>query len=183
MTVSQVKAYIGETETTYDADIAIYLPIALAAVRSITRNRWALSASLSLTSGSVYATLSGVAEYIEYGATITGTGVASGASVVTICDYSVGTVAAPVLEMSAPATSTAVSSCVFGIPIQYEPTIAKGVMWLIANKSDNALARGWASRSMGPMSISLSSEQQRLDGASGMPVWFVQSFPRYHGGH
>jgi len=207
ITVAQVKSYCGITASTYDADIAIYIPVAEAAIKSITRNRYTMRVSGTTTAGSttipIYSLygwgwsrghegdcklwdtqfrIDDVTEYVENGASVTGTGVPAGAYVTDVYDIDSSGAWSPNIELSSAATASGSVTLTLGLPISLMPVVAKGVFWLVGNKTTSAINAGWSSRSMGPLSVTLGGNQA-IDNKYGMPVWFVSAFPRYHGGH
>jgi len=211
ITLAKVKELLGITSTDFDTQISAKIPIIDAKVKQITRNNYDFKFYGVPVSGSkemyVYAYLptnfnygeysginnfnvkSNIAESLEVGQLITGTGIAAGAYIENIVhkgltDNDTGFVQDVVyIEMSAAATSSADSSEITaGISIGYQDIIAKGIQYLINSTSTTLPSGGVASESIGSYSYSLSSSNQKIDGKSGMPYWFTAGLPRFQGG-
>jgi hypothetical protein len=87
------------------------------------------------------------------------------------------------ITISANATATATGSILTGgISIGYQDIIAKGVQYLMTGTSTALPGTGIASRGVGPLSVSFSQVDQKIDGATGMPAWFAKGLPRYQRG-
>ena len=90
----------------------------------------------------------------------------------------------PVIKLSAVATATKVAAQLFiGVTIGMQPTIAKGIQYLINSTSTAIPTNALASRSLGPSSKSFATSDQNIDNKYGMPAWFIKSLPVYQGGH
>jgi hypothetical protein len=100
-----------------------------------------------------------------------------------IAENSFVNVVYPRIELSANATATGQTSIMTGIPIDLQQVIAKGIWWLMQNDSTIIKDENWTSRSMGPLSISRSDSDSKIDMISGMPLWFVKAFPRFQGAY
>lgn len=87
------------------------------------------------------------------------------------------------ITISTNATATAAGSILTGgISIGYQDIIAKGVQYLINGTSTSLPSTGVASRGVGPLSVSFSQSDQKIDGRTGMPAWFAKGLPRYQRG-
>ena len=211
MTTAQVKQYLGipTGTTTYDADIARYIPIVEAAARQITGGLYLLqvngtieNASKTMTISSVY---SQTRQLYGNGARLSGEGFPYGdpgpknktlASVLPAglqisgdgipTDSFIERVQTfggeSTIILSAAATKTQEVTAYTDFPIGFLTTIAHGVWWMIGQQKTAIGDTSWTSRSVGPVSESRSEAEMKLDGQYGMPVWFVKTFPRvYHG--
>lgn len=90
----------------------------------------------------------------------------------------------PILKLNANATADGEAVDAFlGIPIGYQPLIAKGVQWQINRTSSTLPDSGVSSKSLGPARVSYNDSHAKIDGMYGVPSWFVAGLPRYHGGH
>jgi len=65
--------------------------------------------------------------------------------------------------------------------IAHHPVIAKGVWYLIGQTSMTIDKTDWISRNVGPLSVTKSQSAAKLEGRGGMPAWFNQQLPRWHG--
>ena len=70
-----------------------------------------------------------------------------------------------------------------GINTGLQPIIAKGIYWLISQENTNMPDLGWTSHHIGSVSVVRGVAQAAIDGRWGMPVWFVNAFPRYMSVH
>lgn len=213
MTTAQVKQYLGipSATTTYDADIARYIPIVEAAARQITGGLYLLqvngtieNASKTMTVSSVYSQTRQLYGHGFYNAA-TGAGFPYNdpgpknktlASVLPAglqisCD---GVPTDSFIErvqtfggestiiLSAAATKTQEVTAYTDFPIGFLTTIAHGVWWMIGQQKTASGDTTWTSRSVGPVSETRSEAEMKIDGLFGMPAWFVKAFPRvYHG--
>lgn len=129
-------------------------------------------------------------EYLQTGQLIEGEGIPENAYIDEIY-YNGGSVelngksySVPVIKLSIAATETKTGAQLFlGIIIGLQPTIAKGIQYLINSTSTSLPSNSLASRSLGPSAKSFSSKDQEIDNVSGMPAWFNKAFPKYQGGH
>ena len=84
------------------------------------------------------------------------------------------------IKVSDAPTATNTSAQVFyGWNIAYDSIVSKGIWWLIQQQDTTITDDSWKSKSYGPVSID-KGDGARLDGKSGMPLWFVRALPRYH---
>jgi len=207
ITLAKTKALLGISDTTYDAAITAAIPYVDSAVKLITRNRYNYRAigavtedeySIKLTSvvSPKFITPTGYSkplddleEYIQTGQLISGTGIPAETYLEEVFyNYPYGVVIGDdfTLEatMSEQATATGENIAVYlGIQIALQPTIAKGVWWHTQQMNTTITDSSWKSKSMGKVSVTKGDNADKIDGRSGMPMWFVQAFQRYHGGH
>ena len=211
MTTAQVKQYLGipTGTTTYDADIARYIPIVEAAARQITGGLYLLQVNGTIENTSKTMTVSSVYSQTRQlygnGARLSGEGFPYGdpgpknktlASVLPAglqisgdgipTDSFIERVQTfggeSTIILSAAATKTQEVTAYTDFPIGFLTTIAHGVWWMIGQQKTAIGDTSWTSRSVGPVSESRSEAEMKLDGQYGMPVWFVKTFPRvYHG--
>lgn len=194
ITRDQVKTQLGITSAIYDSQIDAKLPIIDAKVKTITQRRWNDRIVGNITSGSAYVEIysydtdvyytdyyDDLIDYVMVGQQITGTGIPSGAYITDI--WAKGTASNdtyPQIELDQNATATTAGEDLFlGFPITYHDIVAKGVQWLINQTNTRITDNTWSSKSMGPVSVTKSQGDNRIDGASGMPLWFVKGLPRY----
>ena len=205
ITLDQVKTYLGIANTTNDAAIAAIIPVIDAKVKLITGQRFNKLLRGNITAGSdimeIFSTDAPYSYRLEAGTVadmmlskdmptgtvITGTGIPEDTYIAeSYYDGVVGieitdTHSAPFVQLSADATVTAVGAQFYaGVNIAYLPTIAKGAWWLLREQSTTIDDTAWASRSIGPMSITRGAGSERINNKYGMPAWFVASLPRYH---
>lgn len=213
MTTAQVKQYLGipTGTTTYDTDIARYIPIVEAAARQITGGLYLLqvngtieNASKNMTVSSVYSQTRQLYGYGFYNSA-TGAGFPYGdpgpknktlASVLPAglqisgdgipADSFIERVQTfggeSTIILSATATKTQEVTAYTDFPIGFLTTIAHGVWWMIGQQKTASGDTTWTSRSVGPVSETRSEAEMKIDGLFGMPAWFVKAFPRvYHG--
>ncbi len=210
ITLSRVKELLGITTNDYDSDINLSIPIIDAAVKRITRNRYNTQVIGEMTSGSpyveVYEVLDNwqeiykrkkwsegvrdIGEYLEVGQRISGEGVDSDTCIEEVyyngptVELSGKTYNVPVIEMSNAATSTTTSAQIFlGVNIALESIIAKAIFWQLGQFNTSIRDESWVSKSMGPVSVSKSTLDSKVDGRSGMPLFLIKALPRGHGGH
>ncbi len=94
------------------------------------------------------------------------------------------TYSVPVLKLSAVPTATTAGNQMFiGVTIGMQPTIAKGIQYLINSTSTTLPTNALASKTIGKTSKSFGSSDQEIDNKYGMPAWFVKALPQYQGGH
>jgi hypothetical protein len=130
-----------------------------------------------------------ISEFLEPGQLIEGDNIPADAHIVDITsngasvtisgtDYHV-----TFIELSEAATATQAGSILTGgISIGYQDIIAKGIQYLINGTSTTLPGTGLASRSVGPLSVSFSTSDQKIDGKTGMPAWFSKGLPRFQRG-
>ncbi len=211
MTTAQVKTYLGipSATTTYDADIARYIPIVEAAARQITGGLYLLQVNGTITTGSKEIVVSSVYSQTRqlYGATTSASGEGfpygdpgpknkpligvlpaglqiSGDGIPS--DSFIERVqifgGASTVILSAQATKTQEVAAYTDFPIGFLTTIAHGVWWAIGQQKTASGDTTWTSRSVGPVSETRSAAEMKIDGLYGMPAWFIKAFPRvYHG--
>lgn len=129
-------------------------------------------------------------EYLQTGQLIEGDGIPAEAYIDEIY-YNGGSVelggdtfTVPVIKLSSAATATTAGNQMFiGITIGLQPTVAKGIQYLINQTSTSLPSNSLASRTIGPSSKSFAAKDQEIDNRYGMPAWFVKAFPQYQGGH
>jgi hypothetical protein len=200
ITLAQVKTYLGITTDTYDSDINAQLPIIDAKVKMICRNNFNKQIFCKTTDGSANVIVYGSDATLTYrrrpdpdlwllldqlmtGTQISGDNVPSGAYIEEVY-YEGGlfeTEYSPYFVLSDNATVTSNTAYLYaGINIAYLPVIAKGVAWLMEQASMSTPDNLWTSRSVGPLSVSKSNTDNRIEQRYGMPAWFVKALPRYH---
>lgn len=208
MTTAQVKTYLGipSATTTYDADIARYLPIVEATVNRITAGIFLLQVNGTISAGSKAIAVSSV--YTQSGRMIYGYSKPSSGDGFPYGDSGVskakplfhvvspgqpitgdGIASGAIIEsvnafngsgnvmLSINATSSGEISAYTGIPEMYNSAIAHGVWWMISQQKTASNDTSWISRSVGPVSETRSAADSRIDGKYGMPAWFVKTFP------
>ena len=195
ITREQVKTQLGITDVILDSQIDAKLPIIDAKVKAITGRSWNDRIIGNITDGSTYVEVfsygytqprgrqyyDNLVDYIEVGQQISGEGMVSDAYIVDV--WKLGTLTSdvyPQIELDQAATETKNGATLFlGFPIAYHDIVAKGVQWLINNTNQTITDNTWTRKSMGPISVSKSDADNKLDSKSGMPLWFVKGLPRY----
>lgn len=204
ITLETCKSLLGiaETVTTYDDAIEAKINYIDVTVKRITKNKFNMqivgSTTINTKILSVYGIYSyagqiydsgeytgyGITDILSVGQQLEGAGIGSGAYIADmIAENSFVNVVYPRIELSANATATGQTSIMTGIPIDLQQVIAKGIWWLMQNDSTIIKDENWTSRSMGPLSISRSDSDLKIDMISGMPLWFVKAFPRFQGAY
>jgi hypothetical protein len=207
ITLAKVKALLGIADTSSDTAITAAIPYVDSAVKYLTRNRYNYRAIGATTLDSYEVKLTSVVspkfitptgyskplddleEYIMTGQLISGTGIPADTYIAEVYyNFPSGVVIGDdftlTVDLSAKATATADAVDVYlGIPIALQPTIAKGVWWHVQQLNTTITDDTWKSKSMGKVSVTRGGDADKIDGNSGMPMWFVQTFKRYHGGH
>jgi len=204
ITVDTAKSLLGiaESVTTYDDAIEAKINYIDVTVKRMTKNKFNMqivgSTTINTKTLSVYGIYSyagqiydsncyegfTIDEILHVGQQLEGAGIASGAFISDIIPpASYSTVSHPRIELSSNATATGQTSIMTGIPIDLQQTVAKGIWYLIQNDSTIVKDDNWVSRGMGPLSISRSDADSKIDLISGMPLWFVKAFPRFQGGY
>lgn len=137
-----------------------------------------------------YWTIEDLQEYLEIGSLISGGSIPTDAYIdeVYYNGYSYAasseSYTIPVIELNEAATETATGLQIFiGFNIGLQTTVAKGIQWLIEQEGTALPTSGLKSKSIGPTSKTWSDKDSKIDGKSGMPSWFVKSFPQYMSGH
>ena len=197
ITLAKTKELLGITDTSLDTEIARYITIIDAKVKLMTHNQYNMQivgdvtidskvvpiSGLTNDTGGInnYHSLDTIMEYIEVGSLITGDNIAADTYIDEV--YMSGSTI-PTIDLSAVATATEASIIItVGINIGLQPTIAKGIAWLIGEENQNTPTAGLLSRSIGATRLSWSVSQSVIDGVSGMPNWFVKAFPKFMSGH
>ena len=206
ITLDKTKELLGITDTSLDDQINRYIPIIDAKVKQITNNRYnmqivgdttigeediVISGIKNVTGGiQNYWTLDNIGDYIIIGSLLGGENIEIETYVEefrytineTITDHLEYNL--PVITMSEPATATASGSILYlGIDIGLQPTIAKGIAWLIGQENQDSPELGWTSQRIGSVSVVRGVAQAAIDGRYGLPVWFVNAFPKYMSVH
>lgn len=187
--LATTKALLGLTDTTYDTQITAQIPIIDAKVKQICRHNFNTLLSVEMVDGSLYVKLlDSASEWMDNelmtGTMLEGAGITTGTYVDEVYKdgYNIDTIGAPYFQLSVVATEDASLAYIYaGINKAYQSIIAKGIWWLIDNTSTNIVATDWTSRSGATLSVSRSEADNKIDGKSGMPAWFVKGLPRYHG--
>jgi hypothetical protein len=117
-----------------------------------------------------------LSEAVSSGQLITGTGIADGAFIESASSFG----ATHKIVLSAAATASGDISAYTSYPIGYLSTIAHGVWWQIGQQKMASMDTTWTSRTVGPVSETRSAAEMKIDGAYGMPAWFVKAFPRVY---
>lgn len=211
MTTAQAKKYLGipSATTTYDEDIATYIPVVEATARAITGSLYLLQVNGTITAGSKELAVSTVYSQTRmlYGGSVSKCGygydygdpgpktkklhevLTAGMQITgdgipddTFIERVQTFNGENTAYLSAKATATGDVEAYTDIPVMYLSAIAHGVWWMIGQQKTAIGDTSWTSRSVGPVSESRSEAEMKLDGQYGMPVWFVKTFPRvYHG--
>lgn len=197
ITLDKTKELLGITDSALDAKITYYIPIIDGKVKSITRQRWNTLIYGNLVSGSSYAEIFSYDNCLdimdilagEIGHLIEGFGIAADSYIDDVYPNGAPTGTAesqngiPTAKLNTNATQSADNIPLYiGINQQYQPTIAKGIMFLINSENQTLPGRTLSSRGMGPLATSYSDSDLVIDNISGMPSWFVKALPDYHGG-
>ena len=200
ITLAQVKTYLGITGTAQDAAITAMLPIIDAKVKQITGRNFNYQFIGSITAGSSQMEIYNVNQSggkrpadialmneLPAGTQLAGTGIASGTYITDTFYYAnngynvTDPNAMPYVMLSSPATETSPAQYFYaGINLAYLPIIAKGVQYLMDNTNTTVIDSAWASRSVGPLSVSRAQSDAALEARYGMPAWFIKGLPRYH---
>lgn len=209
ITLEQVKAQLGLSDTTYDAQITAKIPYIDSTVKMITRNNYnyLIAGDMTLDSNivSVYSLLpsdeydypnfsginnqfikADVSKVLEVGQQITGDNIPDGTYITNITSnggsIEISNVEYNVVYIELSGNATASETGVLltlGINIAFHPIIAKGIWYQIGNTSTDINDTAWTSRNVGPLSVSRSELDGKIDGKYGMPAWFVKAFPRF----
>lgn len=205
ITLAQVKEFLGISDSSYDTQITAKIPYIDAKVKQITRHNWndlvygnttvdnpyvliypAYDIELGYKPYQFNERIKDVLEDLVFaGQQVSGTGIASGAYVDSIYPNGVpGSLTfEPAIKLSSNCTATGTTVEIYlGFPIGYLDIVAKGVWFLIGGTSTALPKNSITGRSMGPLSVQYSASDNKLDGQSGMPLWFVKGLPRFIGG-
>lgn len=197
------KTLLGISDSAYDTAISAAIPYIDAVVKKITGNRYNYKIKADIENGSQYAFVytdttesrygheyDNLKDFLQVGLTISGTGIPDNTYIsdlyynsptvkITSTDESI-----PQIILSQAATQTATSKELFiGINILYRPIIAKAIWWHTLQLNTTIQDTAWKSKRMGPVSITKTDMDARLDGKYGLPVWFVRAFPKGHTGY
>lgn len=200
ITLSQVKTYLGISDTSQDTAISAMIPIIDAKVKLICGSNFHKQLYCQTTADSPNVIIYGddvtfnyqtnptpdvrlLLSELQSGTTITGDGIPDD-SYITEVYYEGGLYEytyTPYFVLNAKATESSNSVYLYaGINIAYHPVIAKGIQWLINQQTTDISDGLWTSRSVGPLSVSKSVTDNRFEQKYGMPAWFVKALPRYH---
>ena len=206
ITLAKTKELLGITGTDSDVKIARYIPIIDAKVKQITNNRYNYHIFGIVESGSKVVEVFGIKnatgginnrfhlddlkEFLDIGMLIDGTTIDDDTYIDDVYyngdSVSISSVDKdiPTIMLSKAATSTDDNAELFlGINMGLQPTIAKGIQWLIDEENTDAPDLGWTSQRIGSVSVVRGVSQAEIDGRYGMPVWFVNAFPSYMSVH
>jgi hypothetical protein len=201
ITRDQVKAQLGITDSSLDAQIDAKLPIIDVKVKQITNNRFNYQITAGLTTGSDIATISSLSlpttnwrwtlddieEYISIGDQIEGDGVPIESYVSELYyNGSYATISGtqytiPAIKLNVVATESGIKELFLGINIGYHDIIAKGVQYLITGTSQSLPQNRLKSKSLPPLSVTYADNT--VNKTYGMPNWFVEALPTYMSGH
>ena len=199
ITLAQVKSLLGITDIDYDAQINAAIPRIDSIVKRITKNRYNMQLLCNTVAGSTdvivlesYAyngvkTFDGVglslSDVVTNGQQVEGTGIPAGAFVTDVFSNGIVYNGSPTLRLSAACTATGQITVMTGIPVDIQTVIAQGIWYIISGDKTKATDESWTSRSMGPLSVSRGAgDANKIDGASGMPMWLIRAFPHFQGG-
>lgn len=201
-----VKANLGLSVATYDTQITAQIPIIDAKVKLICNNNFNNQITMSTTSGIAYAEIWGVfywwggvsqsrsrqdpmmrqiLEDLPVGTLMEGESIARTSVLEAYYDYPAEfdgvSYSPPFVKLSHNATATNTSAQGFyGWNRAYDSVVSKGIWYLIDQTSTSIDDSSWVSKKFGPVSVTKSGSDARIDMKSGMPLWFVKSLPRYH---
>lgn len=202
ITSALVKQYLSITDSTYDAQIALYIPDVDALVKDWTRSRFndpfgatTTDSSASVTVGSInnvyftsetgfshiQTTPSGftrkstrLSDYFKEGDYVSGSGIVDGSYITDVDDLNL------TVTLSANATATASVTLYKGFNRMYNSIVANLVWYKITNASTKAAnsASGFVtSISQGPTSKTFDLDRTKL--FRGVPVGMLEGLPRY----
>lgn len=195
ITLAQTKELLGISTNDYDSAITAKIPYIDSKVKLITRNNWNKLVYGDIEDGSANITIyedytlqersyGYILDLLYPGAQVTGTGIPTGAYIIDI--FAEGTEDNdnyPMITISDNCTADTDGLEIYlGFPIGYLDIVAKGIWYLIDKTSTTLPTNPVASKRMGPVSVGYSNADNRLDGESGMPMWFVKGLPRFHRG-
>lgn len=203
ITRDRVKVLLGIADSSYDIQIDAQIPMVDAAVKQICRNNFNLQIYGEFVAGSDIVELYSIGydgwgkskcktwptlelehllREIPPGTMLEGDPVASDAyiSEVYYSGVSQTSLVIPSMQMNDNATASGDYYIYAGMNIAQQRTVAKGIWWAIGQVSTGIQSTDWKSRNVGPLSITRSEIDSKIDGKSGMPAWFVKAMPRYH---
>jgi hypothetical protein len=202
--LATTKALLGITDTTYDTQITAQIPIIDAKVKQICHNNFNLMLFCKIHNGSNIVELYDIGynnntckqyrhtwptpeleqlmQDLPVGTLLDGDDIPDGSYIDEVYYNGVGNngLVIPSFQLNENATTSSSVYIYAGINKAYQNTIAKGIWYLIGQTSTAINDTAWKSRNVGPLSITKSDMDAKLDGKSGMPAWFVKSLPRYH---
>lgn len=211
ITRDQVKAQLGITDSSLDAQIDAKLPIIDAKVKQITGNKFNMQIDVTLTNGVNMATVSSINDYLygdnrgsscaynrnyivetlqehlNIGDQIEGDGIPAETYIEEL--YYNGShvtindtqYTVPAIKLSANATESGIKELFLGINIGYHDIIAKGVQYLITGTSQSLPQNRLKSKSLPPLSVVYADST--VSKTYGMPNWFVEALPTYMVGY
>lgn len=200
-----VKANLGLTDSTYDAQIDAQIPIIDAKVKQICGQNFNNQITMNTVSGVQYIEIWGISYYwggvckmrdrsdpkmreivkdIPTGTYIEGEGLARTCITEVFYDYSAEfdgtTYSAPFVKVeTAPTASDDGAQGFYGWNKAYDSVVSKGIWYLIQQTGTTIDDGSWQSKRYGPVSVSKGSGDIKIDMKSGMPLWFVKALPRY----
>lgn len=201
ITLETTKALLGITDTSQDDAINAQLPLMDATVKQICGNNFNLQVYGKFISGSktvqVYDTgyncrkqintwpspeLDALTRDLNTGTLIEGEAITPVGRIDEVFyeGNSRENITVPSFHLNTPAIASGDLYFYAGINIAYQKIIAKGIWYNIGQVSQVIDASGWKSRNVGPLSVTKSEMDAKIDGKYGMPSWFVKSLPRYH---
>lgn len=207
ITLDTTKALLGiaEATTTYDDDIEAKILIIDTLVRRITKNKFNLQIVGYVEAGSDVFQVTNVYnphvmlydgmyidtsldEVLTTGMQLEGTGLKAGSYIAEINSFMATRVSGihydyPIILMNQTVLADATVTAYTNVPIDLQRVIAKAIWWLIQEESTTIKDDNWSSRTVGPLSVSRSAEDNKIDAMSGMPLWFIKAFPKFQGGH
>lgn len=204
ITLDTVKTLLGISESTYDTALSSAIVYIDMIVKQITNNRYNYKVLGDTEAGSKYVYVysdtgllkfsssyyDDLEEYLEIGAKISGTGIPAGAYIDELY-YNSPTIElagtdrdVPVIELNEAATATNTGKQIFiGINKAYEPIIAKAAWWRTLQVSTDIRSDAWKSKRMGPVNVTKTEMDAKLDGRYGVPIWLTKALPHYHRGY
>lgn len=197
--LSTCKTLLGITDTSKDSQISAQIDIIDAKVKQICKNNFNLQAYGKFTAGSkvVYlyavgrgcnrtwspALIDSMVRDMPIGTMVEGDPITAVGRIdeTYYTGYAETDKNVPYFTLNEEATETGEFYFYAGINYAYQSVIAKGVMWLINQTNQYVNDTAWKSKSSGPLSVTRSDADNKIEGRSGMPAWFVKGLPRYHG--
>lgn len=182
-----VKFYLDIGDDSLDAAIDAQLPIIDSKVKQICRHSFNTQMQVAFETGNLYVQLLDYAadwtdsEFMA-GTLLEGEGLEVGSYIDEVYPdgYNDTNIGIAYIRLSEVPIATKNVGYIFaGINKAYQQTIAKGVQWLIEQTGTKIPQNTWTSKSGAGLSVSRSAADEKIDGKSGMPAWFVKSLPRY----